>query len=411
MKTKRLTALALVLVLLFSFSANAAALSAEGACSMDFETGEIFFEKNADTPMVPASLTKMMTLFIIYEKMAAGELSGDTLIPVSYAAAHPKDPAAVNVPLTVGEKLPLSQIVDAAAIVSACGCCTAAAEYICGSEDAFAALMNETAAKYGIDAYFTDASGLSDENRITPRGAASLVRLFLQKYPQITEVTKKQEVYIKGKKYLSTNKLLKSGTFFFDGADGFKTGTTTLAGKCIAATAVRGGARMISVSMKSKTDSDRYTDATFLLNGAFDRARYLNENLFETDIKTFVNGNEIPCCYALGKNKALCIIAENLNYYGFDTYYDGAANTLFIYQNTAKAISPLKSTKGTAGDALFKIYTPSTPRVVLVKDGVQNPLDTVFSLNGQCCISIDELGAHFAFSWDGASRTANLLLP
>ncbi len=405
---KKITSILLILIFLISFPAHALNLSATGACTMDFETGEVFYEKNADAPMTPASLTKIMTLYIVYEEMEKGTLTPETLIPISYNAAHPKDPDATNIPLTVGELLPLSTLIDAMAIVSACGCCTAIAEYLSGSEDVFATRMNETAAQMGINAYFTDASGLSDYNLITPKGVATLIREFVKKHPQILEITKKQTVYIKGKKYEATNLLLPGGKKFYEGTDGFKTGTTTRAGKCIAATAQRGDTRIISVSMKSSTNALRYSDATALLDSAFARADFLNTNLFETDIRAFVNGAEIPCCYALGRKKALCITAENLNSYGFDTYYDAGVSILYIYENENKEITPLSITKNTAGNPLYKIYTLSAPKVVLVKDGQQINLETVFSLNGQCCISLDELGAHFSYTWDGENRTATL---
>lgn len=408
MKTKKITAILLILILSISIPAHALNLSATGACTMDFETGEIFYEKNADAPMTPASLTKIMTLYIVYEEMAKGTLTPETLIPISYNAAHPKDRTATNIPLTAGELLPLSTLIDAMAIVSACGCCTAVAEYLSGSEEAFANRMNETAAQMGINAYFTDASGLSDYNLITPKGVATLVREFVKKYPEILEITKKQTVHIKGKKYEATNLLLPGGKNFYEGTDGFKTGTTTRAGKCIAATAQRGDTRIISVSMKSSTNELRYSDATALLDSAFARADFLNTNLFETDIRAFVNGAQIPCCYFLGRKNTLCITAENLNSYGFDTYYDAGVSTLYIYENKNKEITPLYITKNTAGNPLYKIYTLSTPKVVLVKDGQQINLETVFSLNGQCCISIDELGRYFTYAWDDENRTATL---
>ncbi len=163
------------------------------------------------------------------------------------------------------------------------------------------------------------------------------MRLFIQKYPDILIFPSLKEATLNRKVYKNTN-LLLSEKKFYEGADGFKTGTTTRAGKCIAATAQRGDTRIISVSMKSSTNALRYSDATALLDSAFARADFLNTNLFETDIRAFVNGAEIPCCYALGRKKALCITAENLNSYGFDTYYDAGVSTLYIYENKNKEI-------------------------------------------------------------------------
>lgn len=407
---KKTVSVLLVCLMLFSFSAQALDISADGACTIDFESGEILFEKNSDKMMTPASLTKIMTLYIVFEKIEKGELSFDTLIPISQNAAKLScEKGTTNIPLCAGECLPLSSLIDAMAIVSACASCTAVAEFICTSEEEFSLLMNEKAKEMGLWAYFEDASGLSDANLITPKSAAKLVCSFIKEYPQILEFTKKTEVIIKGKKYLATNLLLPGGKFFFEGADGFKTGTTTLAGKCLAATANKGETRIISVSMKSDTNDLRYKDAQKLLESAFQRTEYLNTNLFETDIKTFIDGQEIPCTYALGRKKALCIMAENLNFYGFDTYYDKEKSTLYIYENNKKKKEPLLCEKKTAGDALYKIYTEHTPKVIFVKDGKSIFLETVFSLNGQCAISFDEFGKNFFFEWDEDARTAKIV--
>ena len=225
----RVLALVLVFVLLFAVSASAFKIEAQGAISMNFDTGEIYYEKNADMMMTPASMTKIMTLYIIFEKMASGELDENTLIPVSAQAAKAsRSGDATNIPLTADKPLPLGTMIDAITIVSACTCSSLVAEYISGSEAEFAKLMNETAARMGINAYFEDASGLSDNNLITPRGVAQLVHKFITKYPDILNYTSKASAEIDGKLYYSTNWFLpiKDTKFYYEGVDGFKTGTT-----------------------------------------------------------------------------------------------------------------------------------------------------------------------------------------
>lgn len=409
---KRAFILFLIITLLISPGAQAFNISATGACSMDFESGEFLYEKNSDMPLTPASLTKIMTLYIVFEKMAEGTLSKDTPIVISEnAAMRSRDSEATNIVLNQGESLKLDTLIDAMVIVSACASCTAVAEHISGSEENFALLMNETASKLGLSAYFTDASGLSDYNLITPKSIAILVREFITKYPDILNYTKKSRVWIKGKEYKNTNQFLDvQNKNYYSGVDGFKTGTTTLAGKCLVSTAQKDGERIISVLMKAGTNQGRYSDSRALLDSAFDRVWYLNSNLFSTDIRAYIDGVEIPCCYSSGRKKALCITAENLNFYGFDTYYDSENSTLYIYENDLKEISPVDCEKAAVPSMpIHKIYEQPSLKVVLIKDGAQYPIETVFSLNGQCCISFDELGKFFSYSWDGDRREATLI--
>lgn len=408
---KRILILLLIVSLLLPLNIRAFDVSGKGVCTMDFESGEFIYEKNSDAPMTPASLTKIMTLYIVFEKMAEGAFSKDTAIVISENAAKlSRDSEATNIVLEAGEEIRLETLIDAMVIVSACASCTAVAEYISGSEENFALLMNETASSLGLNAYFTDASGLSDYNLITPRSMAILVREFITKYPDILNYTQKSKVWIKGKEYKNTNQFLDiQSKNYYGGVDGFKTGTTTLAGKCLVSTAVKNGTRVISVLMKAKTNALRYSDSKVLLDSAFERISYLNSNLFSTDIKAYIDGEEIPCCYSLGRKKALCITAENLNFYGFDTQYDSENSTLYIYENDSKEIAPVSAEKMSAPSLpMYKIYEQPLLKIILVKEGQQHCLETVFSLNGQCCISFDEFGKFFSYSWDTDMRTANL---
>lgn len=411
MMKKRICALVLIFVLLCAVSANALELNAQGACSLNFETGEIYYEKNADVLMTPASLTKIMTLYIVFEKMAAGEFTEDTLIPISENAAKlSRGGDATNIPLTAGYSLPMRSLIDAMTTVSACACCTVVAEYISGSEEAFAQLMTQTAQEMGIEACFYDASGLSDDNLISPKGVAQLVQAFIAKHPEILEYTSKTSAVINGKKYDSTNRLLplKKTDYYYSGADGFKTGTTTRAGKCLAATAAREGARVISVAMKTESNYYRYTDSRKLLDDAFYKALYLGGSIFSTDIRAYINGMEIPCCYKMFGTQELCITAEQLNFYGFDTHYDEETHTLYISENMQKELVPVVCEKLEAGIPEHKIYKHPELKAALVKDGEQFPLETVVSLGGQCAISFDELGSHYSKTWNGETRTAEI---
>lgn len=409
---KRLTALLMLIVMLLPICGQAVDISAEGGCTINFETGEFIYEKNADTPMAPASMTKIMTLYIIFEKIADGSITKDTLIPISENAAQlSRTSAYTNIPLTAGESLSVETLIKAIVTVSACASCTAIGEYFCGSEDAFSKLMNEKAAEIGLSAYFADASGISNYNAITPRSMAYLTYVFIKNYPDILNYTSLQSAWINGKKYTSTNLLLSPGSkHYYSGADGFKTGTTNKAGKCLVSTAEKDGKRIINVVMKSPTNDSRYTDTIKLFNNAYSQPEYNPNYLYSTDIKAYINGFEIPCCYYMGKNNTLCVVAENLNSFGFDVHYDSSASTLYIYDNPAKEIDTMIPGDIEPMTPMYQILSDRHINVVLVKqDGQQHTLKNVYVLNGMCAVSLDELGTYFSYTWNGDTLSAMLV--
>ena len=409
MKKQKVCAVILIIALIFPLVAGAVDISSTGACVIDAQTGEIYFEKNSGVYMTPASMTKIMTLFVVFEEMEKGTLSEDTLIPISSNAARlSQGGMATNIPLTAGKSLSLRTLIDAMVIVSACASCTAVAEYISGSEDAFAELMNDVAAKYDIEAFFADSSGLSDNNMITPRGMAKLVKIFIERHPQIIGYTSKVSEYIDGRKYTSTNSLLEGNSSPYSGADGFKTGTTSKAGKCLASTALRNGSRIISVVFKAPSDYYRYADSKALLDEGFYRAENIGATTFSTDIKTYINEEAIPCYLVLGRIQALCVTAENLRFYGFEVNYDAQSETIYIENSPLKETSPVYEEEVTPGLPLHKTYRQPGLKAVLIKDGVQYPLETAISLNGQCAVSIDEIGAHFQKEWNEETRTIKI---
>lgn len=407
---KRIVSIILVLTMVMSVNAQAFSITGLGACTIDFESGRVLYEKNADMPLCPASLTKIMTLYILYEKMAEGVISKDSIITVSANAARAsQNYSGSNIPLYTGQQMTVDTAINAIVIPSACAVAVAVAEHISGSEYAFTKLMNDTATSLGMNAYFADASGLSNYNRVTPRSFAILVKNFILKYPDILNYTKKTSVSVNGRTYKSTNKFLNTNDpHYYSIVDGFKTGTSTLAGCNLISTGERNGSRVINVVMKANSNTDRYSDSRRLLDNGFEKIEYFTTNMFSTDIKAYINDNQIPCYYYSGRQPALCIIAENLNGYGFDTNYDSAESTLYISLNPNKAISPVNSYIHTSIKPLLKIYDQPWLKVILIKDGMEYRLNTVHSLNGQCCISIDELGSYFNYGWNDETRTATL---
>ena len=162
MNFKKITAIFLSICIVFSAQASFALdISAEGACVLDFETSEFIYEKNADALLVPASLTKVMTLFLIFEGLERNDYTLDTKLPVSMnAAILSKNTEATNVRFNANDSYSIDELINMIVSVSACAACTVVAEYISGSEAEFAALMTKRAGELGLTAYFEDASGL-----------------------------------------------------------------------------------------------------------------------------------------------------------------------------------------------------------------------------------------------------------
>lgn len=385
----------LVFIIVFQ-SAAAFALTSSAACAMDVYNERVLYEYNADEPLAPASMTKVMTAYIIYDKMNKGELNKATQIVCSEnAAALSRDPVATNVPLDAGEAYTVDELLGAIMLPSACAACTLMGEYISGSEEEFAKLMNRYVYHLGLEAYYDDASGLSDNNRITARSMAKLASRFIREYPDILSYTSKPYIEFRGKKYNNTNSLLPGKTYEYPGADGLKTGTTTLAGKCLTATAVKDGLRIVGVTMNSKSWSARYTDIHSILDAGFS---YANKAAVYADAsKIFIDESEIPSfCYS-GATTEEVIIAENLASYGFDIFYDAATRTVYITRDKQKQITPITDSY-TDGQKLADVAEGSSLKVVLNDDGYIYNFEKVYDLSGYCAIPVNELSKIYRYS-------------
>lgn len=249
----------------------AVSTSASGAIVIDGDTGEVYYEKKADTPRPIASMTKLMSLYMVFQAMADGKLSLDTPIPVSSGVAVMSRTKAYSgmEKFTSGASYPAKTLIELSVVASGNASITALAEYLGdGSEAAFVEQMNAQAKEWGLDATFADSSGYEDEgNAVSPRAMAEIARKFLTDYPEILDYSKLMSVTFHGQTYETTNNLLKNNTFA--GIDGFKTGYTYGAGYCFTATAQRDGARIISVVMNTSSPSARMTESQKLLEYGF----------------------------------------------------------------------------------------------------------------------------------------------
>lgn len=256
---------AIWLFLLVPLSALAAPYA---AMVMDARSGEVLHSRNADTRLHPASLTKMMTLYIAFEAVQNGELSMDTMVTISrHAASEP--PSKLG--LRPGQKIALRYLVRAAAVRSANDAATAIAEAISGSEAAFARRMNRTAEAMGMTrTTFKNAHGLTQSGHLsTARDMTILGRHVFFDYPQYYNLFARKSTDAGVRTVRHTNRRFLSD---YAGADGIKTGYTRAAGFNLTASAERGGERIIATIFGGNSTASRNARMAELLNMGFSRA-------------------------------------------------------------------------------------------------------------------------------------------
>jgi D-alanyl-D-alanine carboxypeptidase len=238
------------------------------ALVMDARTGEVLYARNADTRLHPASLTKMMTLYIAFEAIEHGEISLDTLVTVSAnAAAEP--PSKLG--LRKGQKIALRYLIRAAAVKSANDAATAIGEAISGSESAFAERMNRTAKALGMtNSTFKNANGLTASGHLsTARDMTILGRRVFYDYPEYYNLFSRRTADANVAKVSNTNtRFLDS----YEGADGIKTGYTGPAGFNLTASALRGNKRIIATVLGGTSTNQRNAKMAELLDLGFAKA-------------------------------------------------------------------------------------------------------------------------------------------
>jgi len=247
----------------------------QAAIVIDFNTGETLFERDAHTRRAPASMTKNLTAFIVYEEIAAGNLTLDTMIHVSpnasqISATH--DQQLPVFPLRAGSYHSVDTMLHLIMLPSSNGASVAMAEHISGSESAFAERMNKTGRSLGMYADFGNSHGALP-TFTNAHSMGILVYEFLHRYPDILRITTASSFVMDGHTVNNTNLFLHSNNaHYFPEVDGFKTGTTDLAGHCLSSTAVRDGRRIIVVTMNAPDNAGRYGDSRTLLNFGFEES-------------------------------------------------------------------------------------------------------------------------------------------
>ncbi|MBO4869392.1 MAG: D-alanyl-D-alanine carboxypeptidase [Clostridia bacterium] len=270
---KKAFSLFLITALLFSLAAPCRAvefseeLNCRSAILIEAGSGTVLYEKNADQPLPPASVTKIMTLLLVCEALDSGKVGLGDVVPVSENASKM---GGSQVYLKVGEEMTLQDMLKSVVVSSANDCAVALAEYIAGSEIAFVSMMNEHAEKLGMkNTNFENVTGLDDtvKNHVSSARDIAIMSAELLKHAYITQYTTIWMDTIRDGQFglTNTNRLIR----FYKGCNGLKTGMTAKAGYCVSATAERGGMQLIAVIMGSPSRDIRNEAASRLLDFGF----------------------------------------------------------------------------------------------------------------------------------------------
>ena len=249
-------------------------LTSHAALLMEKSTGEILYAQNEHDALPPASVTKIMTLLLTMEAIDSGRIALDDMVTVSaYAAGM----GGSQVFLAEGEQMSVDDLLKAVCVSSGNDAAVALAEHVAGVTELFVEQMNNRARELGMkDTHFVNCTGLTAEGHVTSAHDIALMsRELLLHHPEVRNYTTIwMDTLRSGTFGLSnTNKLIR----FYEGATGLKTGFTQEAGYCISATAERDGMELIAVIMKAPTSTQRFEDATNLLNYGF--STYTLENV------------------------------------------------------------------------------------------------------------------------------------
>ncbi len=262
-------------------------LEAKSAVLWDFESGQILFSQNGKDAHVPASLVKIMTMYVALDEVAAGRISLQDTATVSEAAWRM---TGSKMFLEPGEVVTIEQLLEGIAIVSGNDACVALAEAISGSQEVFVGRMNEKAKALNLELHFADVHGLSADNSITAEGIAILVHHYLKDHPEAVQYHQKQSFSYQPRSsrqpIVQTNRngLLRS----YEGADGLKTGHLQVAGYNLVGTAVQNNRRLIGVVLGATSEAKREQEMTTLLNYGYRNFDLVNISRLLEDKKAAV---------------------------------------------------------------------------------------------------------------------------
>lgn len=312
-------------------------VSAAASVLMCIDTGEVVYEDNADERRSPASVTKIMSILLMLEAIDSGKISLDDEVSATETA---QSMGGSQIWLEVGETMTVDELLKAVIIASANDACTALGEYIAGSTTAFVKMMNDRAAELGLaNTHFENCTGLDDdtENHYSTAYDLAVIACEVMQYELVQEYSTVWLDYLRGgeTQLNNTNKLVNT----YNGITGLKTGTTSKAGFCLAATATRDGISFVAVVLGSETSEERFDSGAALLDWGFANYETVTAEIDDAQIGSVrvKNGTEksITPQYSAGEK----IMVKK-----------GAGDISYEYQLQSAVSAPVR-----AGDVLGKI--------------------------------------------------------
>ncbi len=242
-------------------------IKAKAAVLMDVSTGKVLMKFNEAERLYPASVTKIMPLLLVTEAIDDGKIALSDVVTVTGSAASK---GGSQIWLKEGEQMTVDDLLKATAVYSANDACTALGEYLAGSDEGFVKMLNDRAAELGMkNTHFENCTGLDDstENHLTTALDVAIMSRELLKHELIMNYTTIWMDSLRNgqTELVNTNKLVR----FYEGTTGLKTGTTSKAGCCVSASAMRDGTHLVAVVMGSENSSDRFETAKAMLNWGF----------------------------------------------------------------------------------------------------------------------------------------------
>ncbi len=242
-------------------------VDAKACVLMDVSSGEVLFSKNEHEKLFPASVTKIMPILLVMEALDSGKITLEDKVTTSPAAASK---GGSQIWLKEGEQMTVDELLRAAVIASANDACTALGEFIAGSEEGIVKMMNDKAKQLGMnDTNFVNCTGLDDDtdDHLTSAYDIALMSKELLGHERITNYSTVWMDSLRGgqTELVNTNKLVR----FYKGTTGLKTGTTSKAGHCVSASAMRNDLHLVAVVLGSSSGTNRFESAKAMLNWGF----------------------------------------------------------------------------------------------------------------------------------------------
>lgn len=366
---KKFVSIILSLAIILAFPLNCLAaesknkdenIKAESVILMNMDTGKVLLKQNEYEHLSPASVTKIMTILLVLEALDSGKITLNDKVSASENAVAM---GGSQIWLEIGEMMTVDELLKATVIASANDACTALGEYIAGSSAGFVKMMNERAAELGLkNTNFENCTGLDDttKNHYSCAYDLAVISSQVMKHKLILNYTTVWLDSLRGGKteLNNTNKLVNT----YNGITGLKTGTTSNAGFCVAATATRDNMNLVAVVLNAKTSEDRFDTAKYLLDYGF-----ANYKLFKPEIDSdkitpvkVINGIEKSIVPVYSEGTA--IVVENTN-----------AEYTYEYKLNESAQAPISK-----GDVLGVINVSNGKDVVATIDLVSpRDVDTI----------------------------------